>query len=112
MNQPSDDLVNAAAAQFEAVRQARHHRALEYEAAAFTRLLATVPDHHAPGALGMDAIARLRELAESVIVEIERCVRSRQSSDAAQVHLVSWVYDIRRELEEIDRWSRHYFGTS
>ncbi|MGH9420287.1 MAG: hypothetical protein ACRD3J_09955, partial [Thermoanaerobaculia bacterium] len=49
-------------------------------------------------------------LAEDVIAQIERRVGLGGDSDAVQLDFVEAVYEIRRALEDIDRWRHHYGG--
>jgi hypothetical protein len=109
MSLSAAELVAGASARSEAIRHARRRHTFESESLAFTRLLASAPDY-SPRELGLNAMARLERLAEGVITQIERRVSLNEDSNAVQVRLVECVYDIRRELEEIDRWRRHYFG--
>jgi hypothetical protein len=72
----------------------------------FVQILNLVPDYP-PSTLTVDEIQVLRSLAETVIEQIEaRLVRSDRSQ--LDQDLAAGVYAIRRALEEIDRWQRHY----
>jgi len=73
----------------------------------FAHLLTTVPDYP-PREFSTDSIGVLAQMAEDVITRIERRVSTGDDSGAVQLDLVEAVYDIRRALEEIDRWRRHY----
>jgi hypothetical protein len=54
------------------------------------------------------SIALLTTLGEEVIARIEERVSAGVDSDSVQRELVSDVYGIRREVEEVDRWHRHF----
>ena len=71
------------------------------------RLLASVPDFPA-GTFSEAEVARLASLSDDVIERIETRVASEGDSAADQQRLVEAVYVIRRALEEIDHWRRHY----
>jgi hypothetical protein len=91
------------------IRHAKRPHALEEAAGEFVRLLETIPDC-APHELSNEAIAFLERVAEAVIAEIERRVKLGTNADAVRLNLATAVYRIRRALEEIDRWHRHYSG--
>ncbi len=105
-NTQSDVLTQAVEAS-EGIQQARRRHAFEDAVRAFTRVLRTVPDY-APHALSSDAVGGLRTLAEGVIARIEERVATARDPCGVQVDLVERVYEIRRALEEIEIWRRHY----
>jgi hypothetical protein len=53
-------------------------------------------------------IEQLSATAEQVIEAIERRLENSRDRVATQQELAESVYEIRRELEEITRWRRHY----
>ena len=109
MDELTPAIVTKAVALSETIQRANRPHALEAAVTEFTHLLTTVPDH-APRELSTDSIGLLARLAEDVITRIERRVSSGDDSGAVQLDLVEAVYGIRRALEEIDRWRRHYAG--
>ena len=109
MDELTPAIITQAVALSETIQRASRPHALEAAVTQFTRLLATVPDY-AACEFSTDSIGLLGRLAESVIARIERRVGAGDDSGAVQLVLVEAVYDIRRALEEIDRWHRHYAG--
>ena len=102
--------VMAKAVEFaETIRTTRHGHAFEKAVEGFVRLLATVPDFP-PAAFSDDAVGSLQSLSEQVIARIEQRVDTQQDSASVQQDIVESVYDIRRALEDIDRWRRHFRG--
>ena len=101
------ELVERALAISDAVRRATHRHAFHRQIGAFVQLLATIPDY-APRDFSSEAIAVLRTLAEGVIAHIEERLSTIGDSHRIRVDLAETVYDIRRALEEIDTWRRHY----
>jgi hypothetical protein len=75
----------------------------------FVQALATVPDYPA-ATFSDDAVSRLLSLSEQVIEQIEQRLNTEQDRAAVQQDIVGAVYEIRRVLENIDRWRRHYRG--
>lgn len=73
----------------------------------FITLLGTVPDC-GPRQLAAADIDRLRDLAEGVIQLIELRLELHDDRRSIQRNLASGVYRIRRVLEQIDLWRRHY----
>ena len=53
-------------------------------------------------------IEQLSATADRVIEAIERRLESSKDRGATQQELAESVYEIRREMEEITRWRRHY----
>jgi hypothetical protein len=72
----------------------------------FERLLAVVPDYR-PLDLRPGDIESLAQISEGVIDQIESRVGA-EIADSVQQELVMTLYDIRRDLEEIHRWHRHF----
>jgi len=75
----------------------------------FVQVLATVPDHP-PETVSDDTVSRLLSLSEQVIEQIEQRINTEKDGAAVQQDIVGAVYEIRRVLENIDRWRRHYRG--
>jgi hypothetical protein len=75
----------------------------------FAHLLGGVPDC-AAGELGDEEVDLLSSMGSQVIDEIERRLDDETVDDADQQKLVSVVYRIRRHLEEMEMWRRHYSG--
>ncbi len=73
----------------------------------FERLLAVVPDYR-PLDLRPGDIEALAQISEGLIDQIEDRIGAETDSDSVQQELVMTLYDIRRDLEEIHRWHRHF----
>jgi len=102
----SSTLVALAAQAAARVRDAGSVRTSVHAAAAFIDLLGTVPDEAADALSAGDAVT-LQQLAEQVIDSIEARIAGTSRAKDAQT-LASDVYEIRRQLEEVNRWRRHY----
>ena len=102
--------VMAKVAEFaETIRTTKHRHAFEKAVKGFVRLLATVPDAP-PETFSDDAVRSLLSMSEQVIAQIEQRVSTQQDSASVQRDIVEGVYEIRRALEDIDRWRRHFRG--
>jgi hypothetical protein len=88
------------------VNDAGHARQFRHAVSEFVRVLGTVPDEEAD-TVSTDEARVLRTLGENVIDAIEARVPDIASAADAQA-LVSSVYEIRRLLEEVHDWRRHY----
>jgi len=73
----------------------------------FVGALAHVPDFPAAEFTPIE-IEQLSATAEQVIEAIERRLENSKDRVATQQELAESVYEIRREMEEITRWRRHY----
>jgi hypothetical protein len=102
----ASEIVERAEALSEAIRTTTRAHAFSRDVDAFAQLLREVPDWPR-FAFSADAIALFRSLAELVIARIEARLNS-DRPERLQVQLAAGVYDIRRSLEEIDRWCRHF----
>jgi hypothetical protein len=87
------------------VSSARSERALRQAVDRFVGGLSLLPDAR-PGALDRDEIRKIRAAAELVVAHIEELLDTIQGMSAQR--LVSAIYEIRRLLEELDRWERHF----
>jgi hypothetical protein len=73
----------------------------------FVAALARVPGSPA-GSFSPVAIAQLSSTSERVITTIETRIESRQDPSGIQQQLSEAIDDIRRALDEISRWRRHF----
>jgi hypothetical protein len=103
----STGLVARAAELSAAVRAAGSPRRFAGAVRRFEQLLAIVPDYR-PLDLRPGDIEALARMSEGVIDHIEDRVGVETDSDSVQQELVMTLYDIRRDLEEIHRWHRHF----
>jgi hypothetical protein len=93
-----------------AVRIARSPRRFTSAVGRFERLLAGVPDFR-PLDFRAGELQMLAQISEGMIDRIEGRVGNGVDADSVQQQLVMTLYDIRRDLEEIHRWHRHFFPT-
>ena len=92
-----------------AARQARDAQtahALRHAVGDFIGIIGAVPDEQAHSLSAGDT-RLLQSLGQDVIDGIEEHVAS-SANDARAQSLVISIYEIRRLLEEVDRWHRHY----
>ena len=88
------------------VRDAHTGRALNHAVNEFIRVLGSVPDEPVD-AVSLDDAKLIQSLGDSVIERIEGHVEDTRNASQAQA-LVSAIYEIRRLLEEVNRWKQHY----
>jgi hypothetical protein len=88
------------------VRDADGLRPFKHAVREFVHALGAVPDEGA-GTLSTADVRVLQTLAENVIDSIETRVPDIASAADAQM-LVNSVYEIRRLLEDVTHWRRHY----
>jgi len=99
------DVLKAAAGLTETIRDTHRRHHFSASVRDFVRLLSTVTDYPVTD-FSADGIGALKTLAEDVIEHIEVWLSTNASP--ADQQLASAVYEIRRLLEEIDRWRHHY----
>ena len=104
------DVLATAANLTETIRNAHRRHHFETAVRDFVRLLATVPDYPAKD-FSVDTVGSLKTLSEDVITNIETRISANADPGADQQQLASGVYEIRRLLEEIQHWRRHYLST-
>ena len=90
------------------IQTARNARSLNDAVEKFVALLIRVPDYPVT-AFPSESVQALRQEAEGVIERIEQWV---STTDDDERRLVEAVYDIRRALEEIERWRQHYLRST
>ena len=103
-------LVAGAAQTASRIRDAAHFRPFRHAVDDFIRVLGSVPDRPA-GTLTSDDLRTIELLGNDVIDRIEDRVDGLKSAADAQ-ELVKAVYEIRRLLEEANRFRQHYFATA
>lgn len=105
------DIIAKADELSETIGKTDHGHALRHAVRDFVDLLTVVPDYPATE-FSTDEIGALRARAEEVIARIEQRVSTTDDSATAQLELVGAVYEIRKRLEQIDQWRRHFLGHS
>jgi hypothetical protein len=91
----------------EAALANRHGRSFIKAVRAFVAGLGLLPDA-APTECSRDTLMNIRDLANRVVDEIEDRLEDDDDSLATQRELAGAIYRIRRTLEEIDLWERHF----
>ena len=89
------------------LRDTQRRRPFEHAAAEFVQLLSGVPDC-AAHEMSDGEVGALQTIAEGVIGRIETRIDSEVDPAADREALAGTVYEIRRLLEEVDMWRRHY----
>ncbi len=89
------------------LNDAHWRRPFEHAAGRFVRLLGSVPDCGAHEISDAE-VRTLQGIAEGVIGRIEARIDAGGDSVAVQRALAGRVYEIRRLLEEVYEWRRHY----
>ena len=69
--------------------------------------LSRVPDCSST-AFSSEEIARLQSGAEQAISAIEVRIEAGDDNGTVQLELARAIYELRRELEDVDRWRQHY----
>jgi len=83
------------------------HRAFTHKLAHIVGILGTIPDA-SPLHFTKDDLVRLRELAEETVEAVERRIESGGDDEKAQQQLAGTVYEIRRRMEAVEIWFRHF----
>jgi hypothetical protein len=99
-------IVERAVTSYEVVRAATRRHAFEKGVDAFARILADIPIR-SPDHFSDEDFRLLKTVAEGVIERIEQRIDTHKDPGADQLRLVKAVYEIRRDVEVIDRWHRH-----
>jgi hypothetical protein len=93
---------------FDQIQQTRCSSALVEETKAFSEVLECFPDYPLT-AFSSASMQRVQAQADGVIDLVERCVAA-SPDDRRNQRLVTCIYNIRRAVEEIDHWQKHYAG--
>lgn len=103
----SDLLKAASTAAHDAVSSNTSGRAFRKLTRDFVDALARVPDYPAADFSPLE-VEQLSSTAEHVIAAIERRIDADEDRDRVKQELAETIYEMRRRLEEISRWRRHY----
>ena len=101
------DVVTTVVEASEQMAKAQTARGLVRAARQFVAALALVPDCPISD-FASSALDTLQPAAERVVATIEARLDAGRDRDSVQLELAKAIYDIRRELEEINRWRQHY----
>jgi hypothetical protein len=107
----SDLLKTAAAAAQDVVTYNASSRGLRKLIRDFVDALARVPDYPASEFPPL-AIEQLSSKAEHVIGAIERHIENSDDPDGARQEFAEAIDDVRRRIEELNRWRRHYLQSA
>jgi hypothetical protein len=69
--------------------------------------LSCVPDQSST-AFSRQEIAQLQLAAEQTIAAIEVRIETGDDNGTVQLKLARAIYELRRELEQVDQWRQHY----
>jgi hypothetical protein len=89
------------------LREAGSRRAFEHAVSRFTQLIGRVPDA-AVADISIEDIGVLQTFGEEVIERIEERAGRVAVPGPHEQALISRLYEIRRLLEEIHQWRRHF----
>ena len=92
----------------EAVRTAKRHRPFVKAVHEFSGFLRHVPNS-SPGSWSHESIKQLGDIADRVVEAIELQISASDSTED-QRDLAARIYSLRRSLEEINTWERHFLG--
>jgi len=90
---------------------------VDASAAAFVKSITTMVDAFSRvpdfpySAFSRGQIAQLQLTAEQTIAAIERRLEGGADKRSVQLELAEAIYAVRRELEDINRWQRHFERT-
>ena len=84
-----------------------HRSAFTHKLGQIVGALGTIPDAP-PKAFTSEDLVRLRELAEETIEAVERRIDSSGDDSTVQQRLAGTVYEIRKRMEAVEVWFRHY----
>jgi hypothetical protein len=104
---PSAELLAAIDASAQSLLQATSSRVFLRQLREFTSAVARVPDHPA-GTFSPVEIARVSSTCERVITSIERRLESSDDTAGVEQQLTEAIEEIKREMEEVSRWRRHF----
>jgi hypothetical protein len=103
----SDLLKSASAAAHDVVTHTASSRSLRRLIRDFVDVLARVPDYPATEFSPL-ALEQLSSKAEHVIAAIERHIENSDDPNGARQEFAEAIDDVRRRIEELNRWRRHY----
>ena len=89
------------------LRQQPHYGAFTRKLAHMVSALGAIPDS-SPLHFTKDDLIRLRELADEAVEAVERRIESGGDDEASQQQLAGTVYEIRRRMEAVEIWFRHF----
>ena len=101
------EIVTVASETAQALVQTESGRSFMKSITKIVDALSRVPDCSSTAFSSQD-IARLQLAAEQAIAAIEVRIETGDDNGTVQLEMARAIYELRRELEEIDRWRQHY----
>ena len=89
----------------------RRGRAFVADVERFVAFLGTVPDNKI-SEITDSLVASVRGAADRIVDCIESRIDSGRDKPAVRQKLASSIYDVRRSMEQLALWHRHYRGVS
>jgi hypothetical protein len=89
------------------LRLAKRHSEFTHKLAHVVTAIGAIPDLP-PQDFTDGAMARLRELADEAVDAIERRIDSDAEGGGVPQQLAGTVYEIRRRMEVVETWFRHF----
>ena len=89
------------------LRLEQHRSAFTHKLGKIVGALGTVQDAP-PKAFTSEDLVRLRELAEETIEAVERRIESSGDDSTVQQRLAGTVYEVRKRMEAVEVWVRHF----
>jgi hypothetical protein len=89
------------------LRVEQHKAAFLHNLGLIVGALGAIPDSP-PHEFTVEAMKRLRELVEETVEAIEQRIDSGGDRNKVQQELAATVYAVRRRMEAVEIWVRHY----
>ena len=91
----------------QAIRREPHLRGFTNRLSHVVSVIGNIPDSP-PERFTADTMIRLRKLAEEAVEAVESRIDSGDDADKVQQELAGTVYEIRRRMEAVEIWFRHF----
>lgn len=88
---------------------ARSGRAFVADVERFVAFLGSVPDNKA-SEITDSLVTSVGLVADQIVDRIENRIDSAKDKPAVRQRLASSIYDVRRNMEQLEQWHRHYRG--
>ena len=89
----------------------RHGGAFVADVERFVAYLGAMPDNQVSD-ITESVVASVRREADRIVDCIEKRLEHGGDRSSVQQRLVSSIYDVRRHMEQVELWFRHYRGDS
>ena len=91
----------------QALRRELHLRGFTSRLSHVVSVIGTIPDSP-PERFTADNMSRLRKLAEETVEAVESRIDSGGDANKLQQELAGTVYEIRKRMEAVEIWFRHF----